>query len=70
MRPGRRVALVVAALALSILANLARVTGTGVMAELWGAHAAIGLPHVLWGKVVYAAALVPFAGVVLRLRSR
>jgi exosortase len=70
MRPGRRVALVVAALALSILANLARVTGTGVMAELWGAHATIGLPHVLWGKVVYAAALVPFAGVVLRLRSR
>jgi exosortase len=69
-RPLRRVALVVGAVLLSILANLARVTGTGVMAELWGARAAVGLIHVIWGKVVYAAALVPFAGLVLLMRRR
>jgi exosortase len=69
-RPVRRLALVVAALLVSIVANLVRVTGTGVMAELWGAGAAVGLTHVLWGKVVYAAALVPFAGLVLLLRRR
>ena len=69
-RPRRGVALVLAALTLAILANLLRVTGTGVMAELWGARAAMGLPHMVWGKVVYAAALVPFAALVLHMRRR
>ena len=69
-RPRHGVALVVAALSLAVLANLMRVTGTGVMAELWGARAAIGLPHILWGKVIYAAALLPFAVLVLHLRRR
>jgi len=69
-RPLPRAGIVLAALTLAILANLARVTGTGVMAELWGARAALGLPHIVWGKVVYAAALVPFAGLVLIMRRR
>jgi len=67
-RPRRGVALVLAALTLAVVANLLRVTGTGVMAELWGARAAVGLPHIVWGKVVYAAALVPFAALVLCMR--
>ena len=69
-RPLRRAAIVAAALSIAIAANLARVTGTGVMAELWGARAAIGLPHIIWGKVVYLAALVPFVALVVLLRRR
>jgi hypothetical protein len=30
----------------------------------------MGLPHVVWGKVVYAVALVPFVGLVLFMRRR
>jgi len=69
-RPLRRAAIVLTALTLAIFANLARVTGTGVMAELWGARAAMGVPHIVWGKVVYAATLVPFAALVLIMRRR
>jgi exosortase/archaeosortase family protein len=61
---------VAAALAIAVVANLARVTGTGVMAELWGARAAVGLPHIVWGKVVYVAALVPFVALVVVMRRR
>jgi exosortase len=70
VRPLRRAVIVLAALTLAIAANLVRVTGTGVMAELWGARAAMGLPHMVWGKVAYAAALVPFAALVLVIRRR
>jgi exosortase len=62
--------LVVAAIVLAIVANLGRVMGTGVMAELWGARAAMGVPHLVWGKVVYGLALVPFVGLVLFMRRR
>ncbi|HEV8584330.1 MAG TPA: exosortase/archaeosortase family protein [Methylomirabilota bacterium] len=68
--PLRGAALVLAGVTLAVGANLARVTGTGVMAELWGPQAAMGLTHVVWGKVVYAATLVPFAGLVLQMRRR
>jgi len=70
LSPRGRVGLVLTALALAIFANFVRVTGTGVMAEIWGPRAAMGLTHVVWGKAVYAAALVPFAGLVLVLRRR
>jgi exosortase len=66
----RRAAIVLAALTLAVIGNLARVTGTGVMAELWGARAAMGLPHVVWGKLIYGVMLVPFAGLVLLMRRR
>ena len=66
----RRASVLGAALSIAVVANLARVTGTGVMAELWGARAAIGLPHVVWGKVVYGLALVPFVALVLVMRRR
>jgi exosortase len=69
-RPLRAAVIVLAAAALAVLANLARVTGTGVMAELWGADAAIGLPHHVWGKSVYAATLVPLAALVVWVRRR
>jgi len=69
-RPVRRVVIVLAAAGLAVLANWLRVAGTGVMSELWGAWAAIGLPHIVWGKVIYGVMLVPFAGLVLLLRRR
>lgn len=66
----RRGLVVAAALGTALVANWLRVAGTGVMAELYGHEAAIGLPHVVWGKVVYAAMLVPFGLTVLALRRR
>lgn len=69
-RPLGRAGIVLAAATLAILANLVRVTGTGLMTEIWGPRAAMGLTHVVWGKVVYATALVPFAGLMLFLRRR
>ena len=45
-----------------------RIAGTGMLAELYGQDAATGLPHVVWGKVVYVAMLVPLVMLVLRLR--
>lgn len=69
-RPLRRAVVLGAAVSIAVVANLARVTGTGVMAELWGARAAMGLPHVVWGKIIYGLALVPFLAVVLVMRRR
>jgi exosortase len=69
-RPLRAAVIVLAAAALAVLANVARVTGTGIMAELWGAGAAVGLPHHVWGKSVYAATLLPLAALVLWVRRR
>jgi exosortase len=65
-----RAGVIVAALAVAIVANLVRVTGTGVLAVLWGPAAALGMIHLAWGKLVYAMMLVPFAAVVLFLRRR
>jgi exosortase len=64
----RRVLTVLLALAIAILANLVRVTGTGVIAYAWGPEVASGFMHMAYGKVVYAVMLVPFAAAVLLLR--
>jgi exosortase len=65
----RRRSLVVAgALAAALIANWVRVVGTGLMAELYGHEAASGTAHVVWGKLVYAAMLIPFTMLVLALR--
>jgi exosortase len=64
----RRAVTVLTAVMIAILANMLRVTGTGVIAHVWGPDAASGLVHILYGKVVYAVMLVPFVGVVLLLR--
>lgn len=67
----RRRALVVAgALATALVANWLRVAGTGIMAQLYGHEAAGGFVHIVWGKIVYAAMLVPFAMLVLALKRR
>jgi exosortase len=66
----RRALVVVGALAVALLANWLRVAGTGVIAQLYGHEAAGGFYHIAWGKVVYAAMLVPFALLVLSLRRR
>ncbi len=66
----RRTLVVAAALAIALVANWLRVAGTGMMAQLYGYEAAGGVYHVAWGKVVYAAMLVPFVMLVLALRRR
>jgi exosortase len=67
----RRRALVVAgALAAALVANWLRVAGTGIMAQLYGHEAAGGVTHIVWGKIMYAAMLVPFAMLVVALRRR
>jgi exosortase len=69
-RPWSRLALLASAIALALASNQVRVTGTAVLAHVWGVEAATGWFHIAWGKVVYLAALVPFGGLALHLRSR
>jgi exosortase len=69
-RWGRRAVVVAAALGAAIVANWLRVAGTGIMAEMLGHDAATGMVHVVWGKVVYAAMLIPFMLLVVALRRR
>lgn len=64
----RRVAVVVLAVAVAVVANLLRVAGTGFIAYHWGPAAASGFYHVVYGKLVYVAMLLPFALGVLWLR--
>lgn len=65
----RHRALVVAgALATALLANWLRIAGTGMLAELYGHEAATGTAHLVWGKLVYAGMLVPFAMLVVALK--
>jgi exosortase len=66
----RRTLVVAGALGAALAANWLRVAGTGMLAELYGPAAAAGLYHVAWGKVVYAAMLVPFAMLVVTLKRR
>ncbi len=67
-RLGRRLAVVGLAVLVAVVANLIRVTGTGLLAHYWGPRAAAGFFHVAYGKVVYLALLVPFVVGVARLR--
>jgi len=67
-RARRRIAIVALALAVAVAANLVRVTGTGWLAHHYGSAAASGFFHIVYGKVVYLAVLVPFVLAVIRLR--
>jgi exosortase len=63
-----RILVVALAVGLAIAANVLRVAGTGVLAHYWGPGAAEGTAHIVYGKVVYLGALVPFVIGVARLR--
>ncbi len=69
-RPAERAAVAAIAAGLGVLANLMRVTGTGLIAHYIGPEAAVGVAHVVYGKVVYALTLVPLAALGLALRRR
>lgn len=69
-RLGERAVIVAAALLVAIGANVVRVIGTALLADLYGPEAAMGFFHLAYGKVVYLAALVPFVAFVIRLRRR
>src|SRR5437016_3282393 len=66
--PLRRFGIVALAVVVALVANLVRVAGTGFIAYHYGAAAASGAAHVVWGKVVYLTMLVPFALGVIALR--
>jgi exosortase len=63
-----RLLVVFLALATGLVANQFRVTGTGVVAHVWGRDAATGMAHLVYGKAVYFATMVPFVLAVLWLR--
>jgi exosortase len=67
-RPARRAGVIALAIVVAIAANVVRVTGTGILAHYWGPEAAEGMTHIVYGKVVYLGALVPFVLGVARLR--
>jgi serine O-acetyltransferase len=69
-RPGPRLLVIALALGVAIAANMARVAGTALVVDRYGPAAAVGLPHVIYGKVVYGASLVPFLAAVVVLRRR
>jgi exosortase len=54
----RRVLLVLAVVPIAVLANAARVAGTGVMAQRYGAQAAEGFMHGFSGAVVFFVAVL------------
>jgi exosortase len=66
----RRLGIIGLAVAVAIAANLVRVAGTGWIAHHYGAAAASGFHHEVWGKVVYLVMLLPFALGVMLLRRR
>ncbi len=65
----RRVGVLVAAIVIAIVANWLRVAGTALIAHAYGVAAASGAPHIVYGKIVYGAMLVPFLLVVLWMRG-
>ncbi|MGE0130337.1 MAG: exosortase A [Blastocatellales bacterium] len=54
----RRIALVAAVIPIAIIANAARVAGTGVMAHAWGIQAAEGFLHGFSGWLVFVVAVL------------
>ncbi len=54
----RRLALFVAVIPIAIIANAARVAGTGVMAHYWGIQAAEGFLHGFSGWLVFVVAVL------------
>jgi exosortase len=68
-----RWAIAIAVIPIAIVANAARVTGTGVLAHYYGAEAAHGFFHTFSGWLVFAVAfllLVGVARVLSRIPSR
>jgi exosortase len=71
-RNGRRVVIALSAIPIAILANAARVAGTGLMSHWIGEEAARGFFHTFSGWLMFVVAFVLLAGVqrlVSRLRS-
>lgn len=72
-RNGVRVAIALATVPIAVLANGARVAGTGIAAHHWGEEAALGFFHTFSGWLVFAVAfamLFIVAQVMLRLLPR
>jgi exosortase len=68
-RPGRRVAIALSAIPIAIVANAARVAGTGLTSHWIGEDAARGFFHTFSGWFMFVVALVALAA-VQRILSR
>jgi exosortase len=55
---GRRIVILAAVIPIAIIANAARVAGTGVMAHYWGLRAAEGFMHSFSGWLVFLVAVL------------
>lgn len=53
-----RVALAVAAIPIAVVANSARIVGTGLLVQYWGSDKAEGFSHLSWGLLVFVISLV------------
>lgn len=72
-RSGVRAAIVLSTIPIAVLANGARVAGTGILAHYWGAEAAQGFFHEFSGWVVFVVAFIMILGVqriIVRLAPR
>jgi exosortase len=67
-RMSTRVVVLLLAVATALVANLLRVTGTGVVAHAWGREAATGMAHLVYGKAVYLVTMIPFVVAVVLLK--
>jgi len=59
-RMWHRIAVLASVVPIAVVANAARVAGTGVMSHYWGAQAAEGFMHMFSGWVVFFAAFLLF----------
>jgi exosortase len=59
-RMWRRIILIAAIVPIAVIANAARVAGTGIMAHYWGLEVAEGFMHTFSGWVVFFAAFLLF----------
>ena len=62
-RIGVRLAIALSAIPIAIIANGARVAGTGILAHTWGPAAAEGFFHEFSGWVVFVVAFVMILGI-------
>lgn len=59
----RRIVIVIVVIPVAIIANAARVAGTGIMAHYWGPEAAEGFMHGFSGWLIFVVALLLILGV-------
>jgi exosortase len=65
----RRLGVIVVAIVVGFVANWVRILGTALIAHRWGAGAATGLSHIVYGEAVYLVMVALFTAVLV-VRNR